>query len=99
MVTETTMVEPVPNVNRAGLSFTRRKLVVLLAILALLLAGTVAIAPPALAGYCGHDNHSHSHNGHMDFYTWQNHYNEAGFHWHTWRNETHGQVFTVQCAL
>ena len=90
-----TLVGTVP--ERAGSVLTNRKLIAFLAILALLLAGTVATAPPALAGYCGHDDHKHSHNGHMDQYIWLDHYNEHGFHWHRWLNDTHGQNFTVQC--
>jgi hypothetical protein len=63
----------------------------------LVLAGMVATAPPASAGWCIHDDHSHPHNGHSDFYHFHSHFNDGGIHFHTWHNHTHGQIFTVAC--
>ncbi|HEX2050641.1 MAG TPA: hypothetical protein VHJ34_08430 [Actinomycetota bacterium] len=75
----------------------RRKVVATVAIFVLLLAAIVWTAPSASAGYCGHDDHYHSHNGHLDFYHWHDHYPEHGYHWHVWHNHTHGEIFTVRC--
>lgn len=74
-----------------------RRKVIILSVVVLFLAGMAVMAVTASAGWCGHDDHSHPHNGHSDFYHWHTHYQDAGFHIHEWHNHTHGQIFTEVC--
>lgn len=87
---------PISYVGEPGLL--RRKLVALAAMLVLLFAGMVATAPTAWAAYCGHSDHTHWHNAHMDYYHFHQEWNDGGVHYHTWHNHTHGDVFTVICS-
>lgn len=97
METATTSLGTVGKSEPAGLSFVERKLVALCAIVVLLLAGSVATAPPASAGYCGHEDHEHWHNLHKDYYHFHGHYQDAGVHYHNWHNHTHGNLFYDVC--
>ncbi|MDQ3914977.1 MAG: hypothetical protein M3323_06540 [Actinomycetota bacterium] len=63
----------------------------------LLLAGAVATSPTASAGWCGHSDHTHPHNGHNDYYHFHLEFNEFGTHYHNWHNHTHDDYFTEAC--
>lgn len=92
----TATTSPGTGLDPAGLTL-RRKFVVLLAIVALLLAGSVIKAPIASAHGCTHTSHSHYHNGHYDYYHWHGHNQDGGIHTEYWHNHTHGNLFQSVC--
>lgn len=81
---------------RAAFSVVGRKAIIL-SVVVLFLAGMVVMAVTASAGWCGHSDHSHPHNGHSDFYHWHTHYQDFGVHFEEWHNHTHDQIFTESC--
>lgn len=81
---------------RAAFSVVGRKTLIL-SVVVLFLVGMVVMAVTASAGWCGHNDHSHPHNGHSDFYHWHTHFQDAGLHQEVWHNHTHGQIFTEVC--
>lgn len=89
--------ERVPISQAGAIGLLRRRFAALVLMVMLLLAAAVVNAPSASANWCGHTDHTHPHNGHIDSYHFHQHWNDGGIHFHTWHNHTHGQVFTEVC--